>query len=140
MIDKPDYIAHADGGSRGNPGEAAYGFVVFDGKMNKLYEEGKKIGVNTNNVAEYKGVVGALQWIDKNLPKNLRIQFYLDSLLVVSQLEGIWKIKNENLRNLFFTAKTLEDKIGGQIHYHQVPREKNAHADRMVNLALDNII
>lgn len=137
---KPDYIVYADGGSRGNPGEAAYGFVIYDCEMNKIYEEGKRIGIDTNNVAEYKGVISALKWFEQNSKTNVTIQFFLDSLLVASQMEGIWKIKNENLRSLFFTAKSLGEKIGGRINYKHILREKNSAADRMVNLALDGKI
>ncbi|OIP57226.1 MAG: hypothetical protein COX79_02590 [Candidatus Levybacteria bacterium CG_4_10_14_0_2_um_filter_36_16] len=138
---KPDFIIFTDGGSRGNPGEAAYGFVVQDGENEIIYQEGKRIGINTNNVAEYSGVVAALQWLVKNVDKdNITVQFFLDSQLVASQLGGLWKIKNENLRSLFFTIKSLEEKLEGKIFYHAIPREKNFAADRMVNLALDHKI
>ncbi len=130
---------YCDGGSRGNPGHAAYGFVVLQhGKT--IYEEGKKIGHNTNNVAEYSAVINALKYISNIEHPTSKIQFFLDSKLVVEQLSGRWKIKNENLRSLCHTVKTLELHMGKKITYSHIPREKNTEADRMVNLALDGKI
>lgn len=130
-----------DGGARGNPGEAAYGFVVYDEGSNILFKEGKKIGISTNNVAEYKGVINALIWISEKFNgEEIDLQFFLDSNLIRSQLSGLFKIKNENLRDLYFTAKTYEDKIRGNISYSYIPREKNKEADLLVNLALDHKI
>src|SRR3989344_5101002 len=121
MITNPDFIIYADGGSRGNPGKAAYGFVVYDGEKNELYKEGKYIGIDTNNVAEYTGVISALKYLlEKGSAQNSRIQFRLDSQLVASQLEGIYKVKNENLRNLFFTVKSLQEKLKATIHFQHV--------------------
>ena len=131
-------LIHADGGSRGNPGEAAYGFVVYDESRNKLYEEGKKIGINTNNVAEYSGVVAALKWVKDNAKNTNKVSFFLDSKLAVEQLNGRYKVKNENLRNLFFTVKALESQTGIKATYSHVMRELNKDADRMVNIALDS--
>lgn len=140
MSNNKNLTIFGDGGSRGNPGEAAYGFVVSrDGKV--IYEEGKRIGVNTNNVAEYSAVIEALRYLDKN--KKLEfdsVHFFLDSMLVVHQMNGMWKVKNENLREMIYTAKTLERKLEKKITYKHVPREKNKEADRMVNLALDNLV
>ncbi len=130
---------YCDGGARGNPGEAAYGFVVFK-KGKKTYSEGKKIGIATNNVAEYAAVIGALKHL-LSMNYNLSsIKFFLDSKLVVEQLSGRWKIKNENLRSLYYSIKTLELSLGKKTTYTHIPREKNTEADRMVNLALDGKI
>lgn len=138
---KLDYIIFADGGSRNNPGEAAYGFIIYDKDNKELFKKGKRIGVATNNVAEYTGVIEALKWLHENLKiKNPTIEFYVDSTLVANQLMGKFKIKNENLRNLIFTVKTLEQKLGSKILYKQVPRAQNKEADSLVNLALDNLI
>lgn len=136
---RPDYIAYADGGSRGNPGESAFGFLIYDSNKKLLAKHGEKIGINTNNAAEYSGVIAALRWIKENKTvETPLIEFYLDSQLAAMQLMGYWKIKNENLRSLFFTAKDLEKKIGGRISYTAVRRELNLEADRLVNLALDS--
>lgn len=129
-----------DGGSRGNPGEAAYGFVVFDDSSKIIYKEGKRLGIQTNNFAEYSAVISALLWLQKNNSKNLPVSFFLDSMLVVEQLSGNWKIKSENIRNLYFSVKTLERSMDIKITYAHVRREKNKEADKMVNLALDNLI
>lgn len=124
-----------DGGARGNPGPAAAAFVVEEqGKI--IHKEAKFLGRETNNVAEYSAVVSALTWAHKNLPKtDLRIT--LDSELVAKQMSGLFKIKNENLRNYFFAAKELEDKIGGRVTYRVVRRDKNKLADFLVNKVLD---
>lgn len=127
---------YTDGGSRGNPGQAAYGFVIYNESNEKLYEEGQRLGITTNNVAEYMGVIKALEWIEKNTRVHA-IDVYLDSQLVASQLSGIFKVKTEHIRDLFLTVKKLEQKLSAHIVYTAVPREKNTEADRMVNLALD---
>lgn len=133
-----DLIIYSDGGSRGNPGNSAYGFVVYDNK-NIIYKTGKKIGVATNNVAEYCGVIFALEWVLENYKsKKIKIYFFLDSQLVVSQLKGIYKIKNENIKKLVDKVKDLTQDIS--ITYTLIPREKNKEADELVNLALDEII
>lgn len=138
---KFDYIAYADGGSRNNPGEAAYGFVIYNGERKELFKNGKRIGVATNNVAEYMGVVEALKWIlQSSKTKNPIIEFYVDSTLIANQLMGRFKIKNENLRSLVYTVKLLEQKLGTTVQYKQIPRAQNKVADEQVNLALDNLI
>ena len=134
-------MIYCDGGARGNPGPAAYGFVIYDEQGSKIYEEGKSIGVTTNNVAEYTAVVAALKYVLSSIQYSVSsIQFLLDSKLVAEQLSGQWKIKNENLRSLYFTIKDLEHKIAAKFNYANVPREQNQEADRLVNLALGNKI
>lgn len=129
---------YTDGGARGNPGFAAYGFVIYkNGEL--LFEEGKNIGEATNNVAEYTAVVEALKYLVSSIEYSvLSIKFFMDSMLVAEQLSGRWKIKNENLRSLYHTIKELEQKIGGKISYQHVRRKQNQEADRLVNQALDN--
>lgn len=130
-------IVYGDGGSRGNPGDAAYGFAVFDEQEKLLYSEGKRLGITTNNVAEYSAVVNALQWILANHPAASHITFRLDSLLVASQMSGMYKVKHPAMKDLFIKAKLLEKQLSAQIIYIQIPREKNKVADRLVNDALD---
>jgi ribonuclease HI len=127
---------HSDGGSRGNPGPAAYGFTVQDKDNTLLYEEGKYIGVTTNNVAEYSGVLNALEWIHAHAEPE-KVLVILDSELVVRQLSGIYKVKNENLRGYVLSIKSLEQKIAVPVSYASVPRAQNKDADRLVNFALD---
>ena len=89
-------IVYTDGGARGNPGPAAIGVYIIDQDGNRVVKFGKKIGETTNNVAEYKAVYNALDWIKNNLKNNIRnINFLLDSKLVVNQLNGIFKIKKD---------------------------------------------
>lgn len=124
-----------DGGARGNPGPAAYGFVVFiNGKIQK--EAGAYIGIATNNIAEYTAVVKALEYLSSSYKKE-DLNFYLDSNLVVSQLSGLFKIKNAKLMDLVFKVRGLETAFG-RVRYSHIPRGKNKEADRLVNLALDN--
>ena len=129
---------HTDGGARGNPGPAAVG-VVIETEKNILTEFGKTLGETTNNVAEYSAVIEALTWIKNNSSKTGEAEknFFLDSNLVVNQLNGKFKINDMNLRKLFSKAKELEREVGGVIHYSYIPREQNSAADALVNRALD---
>lgn len=138
-----------DGGARGNPGPAAVGVVIKDETGQILASISRTIGETTNNVAEYRGVMAALEWLrnkpitqSTNNPINqssnqLIIQFFSDSKLVVNQLNGLFKIKENHLRELLLKVRQLEQEVGGNIYYNLVPREKNWEADRLVNKALD---
>jgi len=130
-----------DGGARGNPGPAATGFVVKTASEKVLVEKGEAIGRATNNIAEYQAVIHALTWLIENPASrdNFSFNFYLDSLLVVQQLKGIYKVKNEKLRLLLTQAKMLENKLAKPVFYSHIPRNKNEEADRLVNTALDNL-
>lgn len=132
---------YTDGGSRGNPGEAGIGVFIKDEKQ-ALAKIGKKIGIATNNVAEYAAVIEALSWILENREKlnDFQINFFMDSQLVYSQIIGIYKIKNDNLRKLLFKIREKEAEIKLDINYNHIPREKNKEADALVNMALDNIL
>lgn len=139
---KKDFIIQTDGGARGNPGPAAIGILVKDDEGNELFKKGEKIGKATNNVAEYLAVVKALEWLKENISKELlgNIIFYLDSSLVVNQLNGVFKIKEAHLGEQVLKIRILEREIGGNIFYKHIPREKNKIADSLVNSALDNSI
>ena len=129
---------HTDGASRGNPGLASYGFVIEDEENNVLYQEGKYIGITTNNFAEYKAVLEALKRV-KILVGNQTFEIHLlaDSKLAIEQLSGRYKIKSPHLKPLIKEIKALATSIGG-ILYRHVPREQNKIADHLANLALDN--
>ena len=123
-----------DGGARGNPGPAAYGFVVKD--EGAIVKEGNGyIGVATNNVAEYTAIIEALKWL-KSHKKGEDLQFFMDSLLAASQLNGIYKVKNAKMRELLVKVRELENEFS-KITYQHVPRDQNKEADKQVNLALD---
>jgi len=131
---------YCDGGSRGNPGPAACGYLIKkDGKV--LNKANRFLGNTTNNVAEYSAVVDALSWIRQNIQlfdSSRKITFFLDSLLVVNQLNGIFKIKNDNLRSLAIQINSLIKKINLETSFINIPREKNSEADLLVNDCLDN--
>lgn len=127
------YKVFTDGGSRGNPGPAACAFVVYDDSGNIRQKRGKYLGIATNNEAEYQGVIEAL--CHPELVSGSEINFFLDSLLVVNQLNGLWKIKEPRLRELILKIRELE--AGKNITYTHIPREQNKEADALVNETLD---
>ncbi len=129
-----------DGGARGNPGPAAIGVYIESEINKKLAGYGKRIGITTNNVAEYKAVIEALDWIIENkktFSKDTKINFFLDSKLVCSQIIGVFKVKDANLRELIFCVRDREAQINFPIFYKHIPREQNTKADGFVNDALD---
>lgn len=134
-------IIYTDGGSRGNPGPAAFGYVIKDAGGNLLKQHGETIGKATNNEAEYQAVVAALkkakQMRGKEKLKQARIEVRMDSELAVRQLSGMYKIENEKLQPLFMEIWNLRVELGGNVSFLHVPREQNKEADRMVNEALD---
>lgn len=125
---------YCDGGSRNNPGHAAYGLIVKS-EGNILEKNGGYIGIATNNVAEYTAVVKALTLLEEKY-KGEDLEFFLDSNLVVSQLNGIFKVKNSELRNYIVKIRTLVESFK-TVSFTFIPREKNKEADYQVNLALD---
>lgn len=127
---------YCDGGSRGNPGPAACAFVIA-GDMQ--YKCGKYLGVATNNVAEYEAVISALSYLS-DLRDLSELNFFLDSNLVVNQLNGLFKVKNGTLRELLLKVRALEQELTGVlVTYQYVPREQNQEADRLVNETLDAV-
>jgi len=128
-------VVEADGGSRGNPGPAAYGALVRDaGSGDVLTERSEAIGPASNNVAEYSGLVAGLTAADEIDPA-AEIEVRMDSKLVVEQMSGRWKIKHPDLVPLARAARDAHDP--GLVRYTWVPRAQNGAADRLVNLALD---
>jgi ribonuclease HI len=132
---------YTDGGARGNPGPSAIGVYIADEKNNQVAGFGKTIGTATNNVAEYKAVIEALDWIIENkklLSENAKINFFLDSKLICSQIVGLFKVKNVGLKDLLLDVRDREGQICLQMYYKHIPREQNAKADAFVNSALDS--
>jgi ribonuclease HI len=131
---------YTDGGARGNPGPAATGVYVSDGENKKIAGFGNVIGIATNNVAEYRAIIEALDWIIENrkdFSKNAKVNFFMDSKLACSQIVGLFKVKNAKLRELLFAVRDREAQISLPIYYKHIPREKNMQADAFVNEALD---
>jgi ribonuclease HI len=133
---------YTDGGARGNPGPAAIGVHIEDENKKTLGEIGQRIGIATNNVAEYSAVLAGLTWLLENKEKIKidKANFYLDSNLVCSQINGLYKIKNPELRKLIFIVREKEAELKLTIEYSYIRREQNVKADRLVNMALDNKI
>lgn len=131
---------YTDGGSRGNPGPSAIGVYIVDPNGRQLFSLGERIGLATNNIAEYKAVIRALLWLleNKQINEKTEVNFFLDSKLICSQINGLYKVKNANLRNLIFEIREKEAKIKAKIKYYHIAREKNIMADKLVNLALDD--
>ncbi|MDD5147379.1 MAG: ribonuclease HI family protein [Candidatus Daviesbacteria bacterium] len=131
-------VIYTDGASRGNPGPASYGFTVLGRNGKSLYEEGKYIGVTTNNVAEYTGVLEALKYVKEKYGRHrLEVELYADSKLVAEQLSGRFKVKALHLKPIIEKIKILSLELGGVMYVH-VLRSKNTVADRLANLALDS--
>ncbi|MBI2019627.1 ribonuclease HI family protein [Candidatus Daviesbacteria bacterium] len=130
-------IIYTDGASRGNPGPASYGFTISDEKGKLVYEEGRYIGISTNNVAEYTAVLEALKYVKSSFKKNVaQIELFADSKLVVEQLSGRFKVKSPHLKPLIEKIQILKLELGGAVHSH-VPRAQNTTADKLANQALD---
>ncbi|HVW22949.1 MAG TPA: reverse transcriptase-like protein [Candidatus Saccharimonadales bacterium] len=134
----PDEVKiFADGGSRGNPGPSASGYVVLDMEDNVLVDEGVYLGVTTNNQAEYTALKLALETCLKMGVREVHV--YMDSLLVINQMKGIFKIKNRDLWPIHDAIQKLAKQFK-KIGYSHVPREFNKLADAAVNRALDEHI
>ncbi|KUJ37236.1 acid phosphatase [Streptomyces albus subsp. albus] len=130
-----EFVVEADGGSRGNPGPAGFGAVVRDAATGEtLAETAEYIGTATNNVAEYRGLIAGLRAAHAIDPA-ARIQVRMDSKLVVEQMSGRWQIKHPDMRPLAAEARTVFP--AGQVGYEWIPRERNKHADRLANEAMD---
>ncbi|WP_233345859.1 reverse transcriptase-like protein, partial [Saccharomonospora iraqiensis] len=128
-------VVEADGGSRGNPGPAGYGAVVRDADTGEVLTERQEgLGVTTNNVAEYRGLVAGLEAAAAVGASTVDVK--MDSKLVVEQMCGRWKIKNAMLKPLALRAKELASGFD-TVRYEWIPRERNKHADRLANEAMD---
>ncbi|MGW2729310.1 bifunctional RNase H/acid phosphatase [Streptomyces sp. NPDC001494] len=130
-----EFIVEADGGSRGNPGPAGYGAVVSDAVTGEtLAEAAEYLGVATNNVAEYRGLLAGLRTAHA-LDPGARVHVRMDSKLVVEQMSGRWKIKHPDMKPLAAEANRVFPP--GRVTYEWIPRAQNTHADRLANEAMD---
>jgi probable phosphoglycerate mutase len=128
------FVANVDGGARGNPGPAGWGAVMQSDAGDVVAELHGALPYATNNVAEYQGLIAALTWcLDQSAGE---VHVRSDSLLLVQQMRGVYKVKNEGLKPLYGRARLLAERIG-RVTYEHVRRELNAQADRLANLAMD---
>ena len=132
--ERPYLIANIDGGARGNPGPAGYGVVLQDQSGVKIDTLHEYLGQQTNNFAEYSGLVAALEYALKHGHRNLKVRS--DSELLVKQIKGQYKVRIEALLDIYREAKELIRKLDS-FHIQHVYREQNREADRLANLAMD---
>lgn len=134
-----EFQIFCDGGARGNPGPAASAFVVIDLLGNTVVKKGFFLGTTTNNQAEYQAVILALEYLNENYP-NGTLSFFLDSQLVVNQINGLFKVRDENLIQKNMQINDLiNQRKNKNISFTYIPRAKNFFADKLVNSTLDNI-
>jgi probable phosphoglycerate mutase len=127
-------VAYIDGGARGNPGPAGYGVRIERTDGTLIEEFSRAIGVATNNVAEYQGLIAALEWARAR--KHHVVHVRSDSLLLVQQMRGHYKVRHPGLRPLHAKARLIAHELG-RVTYEHVAREQNAHADKLANDAMD---
>ncbi len=132
--DQPCLIANIDGGARGNPGPAGYGVLLQDDSGKKLDALHEYLGAQTNNFAEYSGLVAALEYAFSHGYRRMRVRS--DSELLVKQIKGEYKVRSEALLDIYREAKDLIRKLDS-FHIQHVYREQNREADRLANLAMD---
>jgi ribonuclease HI len=134
MTTNSAYTAHVDGGARGNPGPAGYGAVIRDAHGKKVAELSEYLGHQTNNYAEYQGLIGVLRYAVEHQIEALHV--ISDSELMVRQMKGIYKVKHPELRKLHDEAQQLARRL---MHFEirHALREHNQTADRLANLAMD---
>ncbi len=131
----PAIIANIDGGARGNPGPAAYGVVIRNSKGEVLAELSDYLGLQTNNFAEYSGLLAALEYVVRE--KYTSVKIFSDSELLVRQMQGRYKVNNTTLQELFARAQSLVRKLD-RFSIEHVLRDRNKDADRLVNSVLDS--
>ena len=126
--------AYFDGGARSNPGPGGYGVYIVDEQGTVLAELSGALGITTNNIAEYTGLIAALQWAVDHDVKQIAIKG--DSLLIIEQMRGNYKVKNEGLKPLHMKARMLVMQIG-DVTFEHVRRDLNKDADRLSNVGMD---
>jgi ribonuclease HI len=132
----PDSIvAYIDGGARGNPGPAGYGVRIERSDGTLVEDFGEAIGIATNNVAEYRGLIAALEWAKQHGYEKVHVRS--DSLLLVQQMLGRFRVKHPGLQPLYAKARLLAHEIG-RVTFEHVGRARNEDADRLANAAMDD--
>lgn len=133
-------LIFTDGGARGNPGPAGIGAVILDEKGKVLKEISKYIGETTNNVAEYEALIAALSYAKETFGEKLRtmrVDVQMDSELIVRQMNGLYKVKEPSLQERFAKIALMRLEDMPNLTFSHVRREKNKHADMLVNAAID---
>lgn len=128
-------ILRTDGASRGNPGEAAIGFIILDSKGNQIFRLGKPIGKQTNNYAEYIALLEGLKKVISFMPAELIIE--MDSELIVKQIQGLYKVKEITLKQIYTEVQAILSKFEGKWQIRHIFRKGNSEADELCNRALD---
>lgn len=135
------FTLYADGGSRGNPGPAGAGAVVFDNLGKRVVEVADYLGIATNNIAEYEAILRGLTKLvaeyDKETLHSTPLTIRMDSKLVIEQLKGNYKVKHPNLAPRYLEVKNLIARHFGDVSFEHVYREKNKDADALANIAMD---
>ena len=131
------FTIYTDGGSRNNPGQAAIGVSIQDESGQEVFSISQAMGIATNNEAEYGAFIASLTWVQEHLTEISKLEWRLDSQLVVQQLQGNWKIKEARLLQLATQAQTQLRALSFPFAITYVPRAQNARADQLVNQALD---
>lgn len=126
--------AYVDGGARGNPGPAGYGAYIVNDAGEVVAELHGALGIATNNIAEYNGLIAALEWAASHRVDAMHVK--ADSLLMVEQMRGNYRVKNEGLIPLYQRARGLVARVG-HVTFEHIPRELNKEADRLSNLGMD---
>lgn len=132
------YVVYTDGGARGNPGPAGIGAVIYNADGKRIMEVSEYIGESTNNDAEYRALLAALRKV-QGFGDATEVDCYLDSQLVVRQMNREYKVKDPNLASIFVQVHNFVLQIG-RVCFMHVPREKNKEADRLVNMAIDKAL
>ena len=132
---RSEIVVYIDGGARGNPGPAGFGVRIEAPDQSLIEEFSESIGVATNNVAEYRGLLAALEWAKRRGVRRLHIRS--DSQLLVQQMLGNYQVKHAGLQPLHARAQLLAHEIGG-VTFEHVRRDANQHADRLANAAMDD--
>lgn len=135
------FTLYADGGSRGNPGPAGSGAVVFDQSGKRVAEVSDYLGVATNNIAEYEALLRGLKALRDAYPKGYfashALLIRMDSQLAIRQLKGEYKVKHPNIVPRYLEVKNVLARSFPQVSYEHVPREENTDADALANEAMD---
>lgn len=132
---------YTDGGARGNPGTAGCGFVAYDDKGEELFFGALALGKQTNNIAEYEGLIGGLLYLKKFLgthASGAEVRVCMDSELIVKQMKGEYKVRHPSLKEKYDTALQLLS-VFKVVNFSHIPREKNARADMLANEAMDRV-